>query len=65
MSQLIPIVTTTLGARSEIAGKIIARLNTEEYKRIGGVIRRVDNKEVIAWLRTVSEDQRQYGPVLP
>jgi|GEM_PF-3621556 hypothetical protein len=42
-----------------------ARLNTEEYKRIGGVIRRVDNKEVIAWLRTVSEDQRQYGPVLP
>lgn len=57
MSELIPIITTTLGASPEIAGKIIAGLNAKILERVGGVIRRVDNKQVVAWLRTMSEGQ--------
>jgi hypothetical protein len=55
MSELIPIITTTLGIKPEIAGKIIAGLTNGTYERIGGVIRRVDNKEVVAWLRNITE----------
>jgi hypothetical protein len=70
MSELVPI-TTTLGANPEIAGKIIAGLSTGIYQRVGGVIRRVDNKHVVAWLRDLSAGQpidanvlNSFGPLL-
>jgi hypothetical protein len=51
----IPIIATTLGVAPEIAGKIRAGLDARIYERVGGVIRRVDNKQVVTWLRDVSE----------
>ena len=57
MSEYVPIITTTLGARPEIASKLLAGLTTGEYERVGGIIRRVDTKTVVTWLRTVSEGQ--------
>lgn len=56
MSEFVPI-TVTLGARPEIAGKIIEGLNTRIYERVGGVIRRVDNKRIVTWLRDISDGQ--------
>lgn len=73
MSDLVPIITTTLGVKPEIAGKVIAGLNTGIYERVGGVIRStVGKKEVVAWLRDISEGQSidatvlsRLGPLLP
>jgi hypothetical protein len=56
MSEYVPVITTTLGVKPEIAGKIISGLSTGKYERVGGVIRKtVGKKEVVAWLRDVSE----------
>jgi hypothetical protein len=57
MSELVPIITTTLGAKPEIASKVISGLCTGKYERFGGVIRNVDNKRFVAFLRSVSEGQ--------
>jgi hypothetical protein len=51
MSAFIPIITTTLGARPELAAKIAWGLDNGVYERIGGVIRHTDNKQIITWLR--------------
>lgn len=72
MSELVPIITTTLGANPEIAGKIIAGLNTGIYERVGGIIRSsAGKKEVITWLRDMAEGQSidatvlsKFGPLL-
>lgn len=57
MSELIPIITTTLGARPELAGKIISGLMSGTYERVGGVIRDTGSKEVVAWLRDLPQTQ--------
>ncbi|HRW98443.1 MAG TPA: hypothetical protein P5280_03085 [Cyclobacteriaceae bacterium] len=72
MSELIPIITTTLGIRPELAGKIISGLMSGTYERVGGVIRDVGSKEVVAWLRDLPQTQpidatvlSSLGPLLP
>jgi hypothetical protein len=42
-----------LGARRELAAKIISGLDNGEYERIGGVIRHTENKQIITWLRNI------------
>jgi tetratricopeptide (TPR) repeat protein len=67
-----PFVTTTLGTSPEIAVKIIHGLNPPNpiYERIGGVIRRVDNKQIVTWLRDVNMQGvdpaaiHKFGPLL-
>jgi hypothetical protein len=53
MPGIVPITTATLGVKSGFAEKVIRGLANGEYERVGGVIRRVDNKRVVTWLRTV------------
>jgi tetratricopeptide (TPR) repeat protein len=53
MSASIPIITTTLGARPELAAKITWGLDNGVYERIGGVIRHAENKQIITWLRNI------------
>lgn len=71
MVQVIPVVTTTLGASPEIAAQVQQGLATGSYERLGGVIRRVDNKQVVAWLREVSTEANvaplleQLGSLVP
>lgn len=67
-----PLVTTTLGTSPEIAAKITHGLNPPNpiYERIGGVIRRVDNKQIVTWLRDVNMQGvdpaaiHKFGPLL-
>lgn len=47
----VPIRTVTLGSDAELAPGIINGLNSGVYELVGGVVRRVDNKQVVAWLR--------------
>jgi hypothetical protein len=53
---LVPVVTTTLGASPEIWSRIKSGLASGLYERDGGVIRNAQNKEIITWLRSVSDD---------
>jgi len=57
MSELIPIIATTLGVRPELADKVISGLMSGTYERVGGVIRDAGSKEVVAWLRSLPEAQ--------
>lgn len=57
MSELVPMFTTTLGVKPEIATKILFGLASGKYERIGGIIRYVDSKVVVAWLRDMSGTQ--------
>ncbi len=69
MLPLVPVVTTTLGARPDIAAAIKLGYESSHYERVGGVIRHADNKRIVAWLRdmgTLSPDSallRQLGPL--
>jgi hypothetical protein len=55
MTGVIPIVTTTLGVRPEISDEVIRGLMPPKpiYERVGGVVRRIDNKQIVTWLRNV------------
>ena len=65
MSELVPIITTTLGIRPEIAGRVLAGLSSGELERVGGVIRStVGRKEVVAWLRDIPLGQSIDATVL-
>lgn len=55
MPVTIPLITTTLSVRPELARKVIWGLRTREYERVGGVIRRADNKRIVTWLRNVED----------
>jgi hypothetical protein len=52
---IIPIVTTTLGASSALASRILSGLDSGKYERIGGVIRDKNSKQTVAWLRSMSD----------
>jgi hypothetical protein len=49
----VPLVTTTLGTRPELAPRVVWGLITGEYERVGGIIRRADNKQIVTWLRNL------------
>lgn len=51
----VPIRTVTLESDAELAPGIINGLNSGVYELVGGVVRRVDNKQVVAWLRQVGD----------
>jgi hypothetical protein len=57
MDALVPITTTTLGLRPEVAARVVAGLSSPNpiFERLGGVVRRIDNKRVVAWLRPMTE----------
>ncbi|MCS6842458.1 MAG: hypothetical protein NZ699_10685 [Roseiflexus sp.] len=47
------LVTVTLGTDAELASKIAAGLHSGAYELVGGVVRRAESKQVVAWLRQV------------
>ncbi len=53
MTPPVPILTTTLGISPELLPKVLAGLESGLYERVGGVIRRADNGQVVAWLRNI------------
>ncbi len=55
MAASVPITTVTLGSDAELARRIINGLNSGAYELVGGVVRRTDNKQVVAWLRQTGE----------
>ncbi len=73
MTMVIPVVTTTLGVKPEIAGEIIRGLMPPKpiYEQVGGVIRRIDNRQIVTWLRNVDMQAvdlsvlNKLGPLLP
>ena len=71
MSGLIPIITTTLGAKPELAGKIKSGLANGTYIRAGGTIRHADTQQIVALLRDMPGIQpinadilSMFGPLL-
>lgn len=54
---ILPFVTTTLGIKPELAPKVIWGLTTGNYERVGGIIRRTDDKRIVAWLRNAAGEQ--------
>lgn len=62
MSEIIPLITTTLGIKPELAPKVMWGLTTGEYERVGGIIRRASDKRIVAWLRNVTEGQLETLP---
>ncbi len=55
MAASVPITTVTLGSDAELARRIINGLNSGAYELVGGVVRRTDNKQVVAWLRQTGD----------
>lgn len=53
MSVTVPFVTARLGTKPELVPKVVWGLATGEYERVGGIIRRADNKRIVTWLRNV------------
>jgi len=53
MTPVVPILTTTLGISPALLPKVLAGLESGLYERVGGVIRRADNGQVVAWLRNI------------
>ncbi len=56
MTTPIPLITVTLGANPELAPTIAAGLHSGAYELVGGVVRDVKSKQVIAWLRQVGDN---------
>lgn len=57
MEPLVPVMTTTLGARPSVAAALLAGLAGPSplYERVGGVVRRRDNGRIVAWLRSTGD----------
>ena len=53
---LVPIVIDMLGAERSVANDMIRGLADGRYERVGGVVRRVDTKTVVGWLRSIGEN---------
>ena len=62
MSEIIPLITTTLGIKPELAPKVMWGLTTGEYERVCGIIRRASDKRIVAWLRNVTDGQLETLP---
>ena len=58
---LVPIITATLGTNPALAASIISGLNSRVYETVGGVVRKADTKEVVTWLRSMT-DEPSIGP---
>jgi hypothetical protein len=56
MSMNFPIVTAPLFARPEIAEYIRNGLDDRTLEAVGGVVRNANNKRIVTWLRSSSED---------
>jgi hypothetical protein len=64
MERLVPVVRVTLGASPELATKLAAGLRGGLYERMGGVVRRTDDKSVVVWLRGMPDVNQPLGALL-
>lgn len=53
---VVPVVTTTLGIKQDVARKVVRGLLIGKYERVGGVIRDAKTKRIVAWLRSVGDN---------
>jgi len=50
MPPVIPIINTTLGTTPELLAQVTTGLQSSVYERIGGVVRRADNGQIVTWV---------------
>jgi len=50
MPPVIPIINTTLGTTPELLAQVTTGVQSSVYERIGGVVRRADNGQIVTWV---------------